>query len=333
MKIPGARLFITVIAMEVALVAILLLVIVSKSRSHSVFVNRVDSESVKRNPASSLKYFFEPKPNVPSITDPLITWTKAVGLRNDEGLNERYDYQTTKDPGVFRIITLGDSYTAGLGVNTEENYTERLEDKLNAEKGCKGVKKFEVINLGVSGYDLQYAVERFRIRGQKYRPDLVLWFFKDDDFYEINEIIKKNEQQITNEMMESGEWDRLLAQGKMYPPSDKIDENILKSHTELGDDAILRMQTGNLKKIREYYQGLLLLVTFPSTKSEYRSVASSFASSDKKVLFTDSLTDINKYQEEMTFYPYDMHPNKKGHEVISDDILKFLKEKNVIGCD
>ena len=40
-----------------------------------------------------------------------------------------------------------------------------------------------MLNLGLYGYDIEYAVERFRVRGQKYDPDLIIWLIKDDDFF------------------------------------------------------------------------------------------------------------------------------------------------------
>lgn len=321
-----------IIPAQVLLVIGLFLYIFSKINAKHVYVNRIEKNSVTSNKESTLKYFYEPKPNTPSVTDPSIPWTRAIGLRNKEGLNERFDYKETKDPGVFRIITIGDSYTAGLGVNTEENYTELLEKKLNTEIQCKKIDKFEVINLAVSAYDLEYAVERFRLRGVKYQPDLVIWLFKDDDFYEINEIIKEKEQQIIKDMVESGEWARLTAQGNIYPPNEKLEQIMVKSHVDLGEAAILRRQTENLTRMRAYYKGPLALFTFPSTDRAYRKIASDFAKSSDKTYFFDTITDINKHKETMTFYPYDMHPNKKGHETMAKDILINLIKRKLLNC-
>ena len=56
-----------------------------------------------------------------------------------------------KNKDTFRIITLGDSFTFGMYINTKDNWTELLEDKLNSDMGCKNISMFEVINLGVGG--------------------------------------------------------------------------------------------------------------------------------------------------------------------------------------
>jgi lysophospholipase L1-like esterase len=106
---------------------------------------------------------------------------------NKDTLNERYDYSVKKQPGVFRIMTIGDSFTYGLYTNTDRNWTELLEDKLNADLRCQKSRKVEVINLAVNGYDITYTVERFLKRGIKYNPDLVIWPIRS--FKKLNEEI------------------------------------------------------------------------------------------------------------------------------------------------
>ena len=72
-------------------------------------------------------------------------------------------------------MTLGDSFTFGVYVNTEDNWTELLEDKLNSIKNiCPNTDHFEVINLGVGGYDIEYAAKRYINRGKVYNPNIIL---------------------------------------------------------------------------------------------------------------------------------------------------------------
>jgi hypothetical protein len=58
-----------------------------------------------------------------------------------------------KPPGVFRILTLGDSFTMGKGVRDGETYSVFLEEMLNQAPGgsCKW-PRFEVLNGGVDSY-------------------------------------------------------------------------------------------------------------------------------------------------------------------------------------
>jgi hypothetical protein len=109
---------------------------------------------------------------------------------NEDGLNDSKDYTAESQPNTYRIITLGDSFTFGHYVNTKDNWTEQLEVLLNNSSfNCK-YDNFEVINLGMPGYDIPYIVQRYKEFGKKYNPDLILWFESSSGFYRLNEFIQ-----------------------------------------------------------------------------------------------------------------------------------------------
>ena len=80
--------------------------------------------------------------------------------------------EARKPPGVFRIFTVGDSTTFGLGVENHETFPARLEAKLNEGAG-EGLR-FEVINGGVPGYNLAHYYLVLRDIVFRYDPDLIL---------------------------------------------------------------------------------------------------------------------------------------------------------------
>ena len=152
------------------------------------YTTRIDKNTIQFDSGKGeLKYFFEPasNKNLKYHTD----WLKYdyVNTINSDSLNDRYDYNIKKDNTIYRIITLGDSFTYGAYVNTPENYSEVLEDLLNTRLKCNRINKFEVINLGVGAYDIRYEVERFKKRGIKYTPDLVVWLLHGWNFQIVNE--------------------------------------------------------------------------------------------------------------------------------------------------
>src|SRR5262249_43542661 len=55
-----------------------------------------------------------------------------------------------KDPGVFRILSLGESTTFGLGYDGIASYSRFLEARLRTRLGRDDV---DVVNCGKSGYD------------------------------------------------------------------------------------------------------------------------------------------------------------------------------------
>ncbi|MCK5492868.1 MAG: hypothetical protein KAJ14_07145, partial [Candidatus Omnitrophica bacterium] len=98
---------------------------------------------------------------------------------NSDGLHDR-EHEIIKDSNVVRIMIIGDSVAYGLGVLPEENYASQLEKLLNIE-----TMKYEVINLGVIGYDALQIYERFIEKGLKYKPDIVIYGYWFNDHHVI----------------------------------------------------------------------------------------------------------------------------------------------------
>jgi lysophospholipase L1-like esterase len=76
-----------------------------------------------------------------------------------------------KPRGVYRIILLGGSTTVGYGVNDDQTIDAYMRALLREQHpgGC-----FEVVNLGLGGYDSYQDYERMRVDGTKLTPDLVI---------------------------------------------------------------------------------------------------------------------------------------------------------------
>jgi lysophospholipase L1-like esterase len=87
------------------------------------------------------------------------------GLRGPE-----ITYEKSLD--TFRILNLGDSVSMGWGVREEDTYGRQLESLLN-EQG-NGELRYEVINAGVPGWNLENALAYLQAEGLKYEPDLIL---------------------------------------------------------------------------------------------------------------------------------------------------------------
>jgi hypothetical protein len=77
-----------------------------------------------------------------------------------------------KPAGTFRILNLGDSVAMGWGVREEDTYGRRLESLLNEQS--RGGQRFEVINAGVPGWNVENELAYLQAEGLKYQPDLIL---------------------------------------------------------------------------------------------------------------------------------------------------------------
>jgi len=92
------------------------------------------------------------------------------------GENNRLGYRgeevaIPKPGGVFRILTLGDSTTHGIGVSPQNTYTEQLERILTEDYSIADV---EAINGGVPGYTTWGHVVNLAFRGLELEPDLII---------------------------------------------------------------------------------------------------------------------------------------------------------------
>ncbi len=94
---------------------------------------------------------------------------------NSSGWRDR-ERVTTKSPGTFRVVVLGDSMTFGYLVSKEDVFTAVLEDQLHAEN-----LDVEVINISYSGWGTDQALEALKLDGLKYQPDLVVYHFVSND--------------------------------------------------------------------------------------------------------------------------------------------------------
>lgn len=87
-----------------------------------------------------------------------------------------------KPEGTVRIVTLGDSFTEGWGVEEAETYPRRLEALLRTKDPAHA---YDVINLGVPGACTRDYLYHLREVGLQYKPDVVLVGLMANDVHNI----------------------------------------------------------------------------------------------------------------------------------------------------
>lgn len=95
---------------------------------------------------------------------------------NSRGLRADREYPYEKPAKTKRIVSLGDSFTAGYEVDVEQTFSSVLERDLR-NRGYD----VEVINAGVSGYSTAEACLYLERELLEYDPDLVLISFFGND--------------------------------------------------------------------------------------------------------------------------------------------------------
>ncbi len=108
----------------------------------------------------------------PALRYELVPGSKDEKSRiNRDGMRDP-ERSEKKPPGSFRIAAMGDSITYGFGVSQSESWPAQLEQILNrADPG----RRVQVLNFGVTGYDLSQSLENLRARALRYQPDLVIY--------------------------------------------------------------------------------------------------------------------------------------------------------------
>jgi lysophospholipase L1-like esterase len=88
------------------------------------------------------------------------------------------EFDCEKAPSTFRIFTLGDSRTMGVGVERDERYSERLAKLLDSESDGVG---YQVINVGTDGYTSYQGRVLLERELVECEPDLVTVLFGVND--------------------------------------------------------------------------------------------------------------------------------------------------------
>jgi hypothetical protein len=99
--------------------------------------------------------------------------TNAFGLRDRERARE-------KPPGVFRILSLGESTTFGDQIDATQTYSYLLEEILNADPTLG--RRVEVWNCGICSYTSYQSLRWLEREGLAFQPDLVLFYHEINDF-------------------------------------------------------------------------------------------------------------------------------------------------------
>ncbi|OGK66542.1 hypothetical protein A2313_00845 [Candidatus Roizmanbacteria bacterium RIFOXYB2_FULL_41_10] len=288
-------------------------------------LNFLSKTMAVKNRQTDLKYFYEPKANSIINQADFQKPFPAKYTINSDRLNERFDYDPKQAGNHHRIVTLGDSYTFGLYVNTFENYSEVLE-KMFQQPACLAKKPVEVINLGVWGYDLHYSLERYRLRGIKYQPDMLIWLIKQDDLEQINEQMIPIEEQCTQELIDKRQLNDLNKPGYL----ECYREAITNIQTELG----LKKNLERLDRIVNQYLPLLperiVLVGLANTQASYKSWIKTLTKRRAGITYLE-LPNLHQNSKNY-FAPNDYHPNAQGHKYLAKWLFDYLLETTELKC-
>lgn len=91
---------------------------------------------------------------------------------NSAGFHDN-EFKPYKEPGIFRIISMGGSSTAEECVPDNKTWSDYLEVRLNS-RSRGGIQKFEVNNFGMGGYGLRHIYNLLSNEVLSYQPDAII---------------------------------------------------------------------------------------------------------------------------------------------------------------
>jgi lysophospholipase L1-like esterase len=179
----GLKIFITILLPFVVVFGALELAIRFTVAGRLAFYRSVVGEvpphiAVFRNPATRIKKF--QFPINPHTADPFLAWRNQENLRQEpylttsHGIYSPHEIPYERSGNRYRLLILGDSSTAGLGIDKQANTWPQVLQGLVSDS-------VEVINAAVIGYSTEQARAALFREYFKYKPDGILLYLGNND--------------------------------------------------------------------------------------------------------------------------------------------------------
>ena len=283
----------------------------------------LDKEYFEQISTPNFQHFYEMKPNSTVLGTALWLPERVEYTINQDGIHSTKDFEIPANSNTFRIMVLGDSFAFGQFVNTNENFSSRLSQMLDTSD-CRKEKNFEVINLGVQGYDIGYTVEHFRRMGIKYQPDLVIWLVNTHNIVPLD----KRSDRFTSLVAALPEEQRQrLKNGDDYMPLFvQAADEVIRS---MGKDVIIQHLQAHMRVFNQVYKGpLVVLINDTMNDAGYIQYVQHALEQRPSTYIADSFPNLARIRGEHK----DKHPNSVGHIAIATHIYKVLTAKQLISC-
>jgi len=241
---------------------------------------------------------------------------------NRHGMRDR-EYEATKPPGTLRVAMLGSSVLMGWGVENDESFEARLEERLNRERAADGVR-YELLNFGVNGYSPTSAWMVLRDKALAFQPDAVVLIAHTEDrvlsVFRLSEALRKGYALPDPYLAELGaragvdtRTPERWASRRLAPHADEI---IGWSYARIAETC------------RE--RGIEPIWVFVPTLSEgdgrgdaaTRLRQHAEAAGFRTVVLDDLYEGVAL--ESLFVAPWDQHPNAEGHERIAEGLFRAL---------
>lgn len=234
------------------------------------------------------------------------------------------DYGPRSIPGAWRILSLGDGRSFGVGVHEGDTYASRLESLLNESGVNRGPEEhYDVINCGVRGYSTALERRLFNSVGRNYFPNVVLLAVNPDDVrYAAEDDLQPSGATISKFERLFHLWGVVRSLGATPPPPPDY-TSLVGEIKQLDDDV---RATG----------ARLAVVLFqhreePEWSTLDSAIVRGLQGTNVPVLNLGPVLLPFGSQKLQVHSVYDQHPNELAHRVTAEALRKFLADQGLLG--
>ena len=231
-------------------------------------------------------------------------------------------------------MVLGSSITFGWGVEWEDVFTTRVEERLNRSK----TKNFHVVNAGIGNYNAEFQYERFKRQYEAIDPDFVVlhYFINDAESNptETDSILLKESY------LAAFVYDRLMRIPGIGPTKDLVSYygDLYKDDSTrwVRTQKIVKSMSDHLAK-KDIKMVVLVIPDFHDLSSQsplvpvYQKITDSFNKLGIEAVntFSDFNSKFAGREIELWVADDDAHPNSKGHAIMAKQLLKAIEKQNL----
>ncbi len=257
--------------------------------------------------------------------------TNSYGMRDAEPL-------PIDDDAVTRIVVLGDSFTFGFRVEGESSYPSVLEKRLSA---ASIDRRFEVLNLGVCGYNTQDEAAVLEHKGLAWMPDLIVvgyvlndpetepiqplsHHFQDPTFlqkFNLGRMVAKTRRSLAVQLWGGGDYYRYLhLQNRHYWKSVVSGMDGIRRLADGQDIPVLVVIFPERPSIREEWQD------YPYTEIHHQVAEMSRQQGFAVIDLLDRFSEFPA--RTMRVRRNDPHPSVQAHQVAAAMIHEWIDQQS-----
>ena len=267
--------------------------------------------------------FYSLKPNIRARWQGATVSTNRLGLRSPE--------IDPKQPGEFRILSLGESSTFGANVEDAETYSAQLEKLLSANDSQH---LYRAINAGVSGYTSFQSLKYLTSRGLKLQPDLVLFYHEQNDAlpaaYSDRELYESQTHAWHREL---ADWSAVYRVISNALARRKIEAQ--RGLFSIGTRRVpLQEQWKNLQELEEVCRshGIALVIIHPAYADSvpHTCVLTKFCKQTGVKMYEAQTVLHPSGRRKRELFADECHPNPEGHKALARGLFRFLNDSALL---